>query len=140
MKEQWERWEPISGLANKYYIDSIIDEARGFKVILSESDDETKKILVLFEDSIDAYRNTDESFRLKIIHDLDQKYGTDFYGDWTFFKVTNSTYIQWLSEQSYGTSDYQSFVHFSFITADSILDVITNYEPKVERFESKMEE
>lgn len=131
MAEQWTKWEPIQGLANNYYIDSVSDTIDGFIIQLSDADDEEKKVLVLFEDSVDAYRSADESFRRSTMFDLSQKYDKTFFHYWTFFKVTNSSYIQWLSEQSFGITDSLHFTHFSFIAADSILDVITNYEPKV---------
>ena len=132
MLEQWTRWEPIQGLAKKYCIDSIIDDTKGFSILLSEYYDEKKKARVVFENSVDAYRSTNESFRLSILYDLSGKHGNEFYAGWTFFKVTNSLYIQWLFEQSYGTSESLNFIHFSFISDDSILDVVTNYEPRVE--------
>jgi hypothetical protein len=131
MKEIWEKWEPIENLAAKYYIDAVLDTIEDFKIILSQEDKRNNKIHIIFENSVDAYRSTDESFRLHLIETLDKRYGSDFYGDWTFFKVKNSLYIQWLSEQSYGISEDLNFIHFSFVAADSILDVVTNYEPKV---------
>ena len=95
MLEHWERWEPIRSLSSKYYIDSISDGIREFRIVLSDSCDEKKKIHVVFENSVDAYRSTDESFRQSTVADLGERYGNEFYGDWTFFKVTNSTYISW---------------------------------------------
>ena len=132
MNEQWTKWVPITGLAQKYYIDSISDNIKEFSILLSEYYDRKKKIKIIFENSVDAYRSTDESFRLTTMEKLGQKYGRSFYGDWTFFKVTNSSYIQWLCDESYASSYTSSFIHFSFIAGDSILDVVTNYEPKIE--------
>lgn len=131
-QEQWVQWQPASNLGHKYYIDSIIDSREGFRIILSEAENESNKIYVTFKNSVDAYRSTDESYRLKIMDDLGKKYGKDFYTGWTFFKVTNSEYINWLSAQSCGWSDELSFVHYSFVAADSIVDVVTNYEPDIE--------
>ena len=99
MTEQWIRWEPISGLADKYEIESISDTFDRFTVILSDLKDEEKKVKVTFEGSVDAYRAVNESFRLKTFSELHEKYGVDFYGWWTFFKVADSEYLKWLSEQ-----------------------------------------
>ncbi|MGC2310232.1 MAG: hypothetical protein WA432_01265 [Candidatus Babeliaceae bacterium] len=131
MLEKWIQWQPIPNLMKKYYIDSISDTFDGFIILLSDENNKSN-VRVMFENSIDAYRSTDESFRLKTIHDLGQYYGSSFYTQWTFFKVINSEYLHWLSEQSYKITDTLSFIHFSFIAADSILDVVTNYEPRVE--------
>jgi hypothetical protein len=137
MKEQWTRWEPVQGLAAKYYIDAIYDTIdEGLKIVLSDINDRKKKVRVIFEKGIDAYRSTDESYRLGTIDDLDIEYGTEFYAYWTFFKVTNSSYVKWLSEESYGCWDSLPWIHFSFVALDSIIDVVTVYEPRVEFIES----
>ena len=131
MQEQWIKWEPLQGLSEKYYIDCIVDSIEDFSVLLSDYNNE-KKIKIIFKNSVDAYRSTDESYRLKTINDLDKEHGLDFYVKWSFFKVLNSDYIKWLSQESFKISDYSSFTHFSIVAADSILDIVTNYEPRIE--------
>ncbi len=133
LNEKWERYEPTKGLSRKYYIDSIKDSINCFQIILSDDYDGNNKVEVLFKDSVHAYRSTEESFNLKMMNSIDESYGTDFYSNWTFFKVENSEYIQWISEQSYGISDSQQLLHFCFIASDSILDVIAAYEPRVQK-------
>lgn len=132
MEEQWLRWNPIIGLEKKYDIDSMIYDVKRFIILFSQYYDEGKKVKLIFENSIDAYRWSNETLRYKLILDLDKKYGADFYGDATFFKVDNSSYIQWISQQSCTISDSIKYIHFAFITANSILDIVTTYEPKVE--------
>lgn len=131
--EKWIKWEPITNLSDTYYIDSIIDNCDGFKIILSESKNEHNKLTVTFESSVDFYSKTDETFVGSIINELNQSYGTKFYSEWTFFKRIDSDYIKQLSKQSSGIADSRGLIHFSFIAADSLLDVIASYEPKVER-------
>lgn len=131
MQEQWTRWEPIEGLALKYYVEAITDDIEGgFKIILSNINNRKNTVHVHFKDSAYAYSSANERFRRKTINTLSKHYGPDFH-KWTFFKVTNSEYIKYLSEESYGWSDVFGFIHFSFIAADSIVDVIDNYEPEV---------
>lgn len=132
MQEQWTRWEPIVGLAGKYYLESIADTFDGFKAFFFDAKNHNKKIQVIFEDSVHSYIRTDESCRSDLIFRLKNQYGSEFYATWTFFKVTNSEYLRWLSEQSCTFSDYLKMQHFSFITMDFILDIVTNYEPRVE--------
>src|SRR3989304_7328130 len=106
MQEEWTRWEPIEGLGKSYEIDSVSnDNKNGFVVLLSEYNDEKKRLRVAFENSVCSYRSTDETLRCKKIEQLNDKYGTYFYSKWAFFKVTNSEYLQWLSEQSCTISD-----------------------------------
>jgi hypothetical protein len=131
MIENWIRWEPIRGLSAKYYIESISDSIEGFQILLVDAKDENKKTQIIFEDSVDSYKRTDETFKHKLVCDLHEKFGRNFYGDWTFFKVTNSSYIQLLSEESYGISDSRPLIHFSLLGADSVVDIICDYEPKI---------
>ncbi|KKC50156.1 hypothetical protein VE23_24420 [Paenibacillus sp. D9] len=133
MEKNWQRWEVEVGsdLSSKYYVESISDSINGFRILLSDANDESKRVEVLFEDSVRAYRSTDESF--STINNLDGRYGTEFFSDNTFFKVTNSEYIHWLSLQSYGIAESETFFHFSFLAVDSIVDVIAAYEPKASK-------
>jgi hypothetical protein len=137
MNEQWIKWEPNKKLAKKYEIDSILDNFNGFKIILSDVDDEKKKVQVVFKNSVDSYNYSEEGFRLKTVWRLGDKYGKNFYGDWTFFKITNSKYLSWLYEESVGMYESLTFIHFSFITPNAILDVVATYEPIVEIIENK---
>lgn len=132
MTEKWSKWQPLQELAPHYYIDDIHDTMEGFAIILSEEKNREAKIRIFFADSVDAYRSTYNSFRYKLIDDIDKQYGSEFYTKWTFFKIERSEYINWLSEQSYEFSDGISPIHFCLIALDSVVDVIAAYEPKVE--------
>ena len=118
-------------MSSKYYVESLSDSIKGFRILLSDVNDEKKKVEVTFKDSVHAYRSTDESFRQSSINIIDEKYGTEFYAEWTFFEINNSKYIQWLSEQSYGIAESETLIHFSFVARDSIVDVIAAYEPEI---------
>lgn len=78
-----------------------------------------------------------KTYRLKTFEELSEQYGTVFYSKWSFFRISNLSYLQWLSEQSCGISDSRPLIHFSFFTTNLILDVIASYEPKVELVENK---
>jgi hypothetical protein len=131
MQEEWIRWKPIEGLAEKYDIDYILDGTSGLIIRLYDDKNPTKKIDVIFEQYADSYRHTKESFRSKLIHSLDDKYGNSFYAKGTFFKVTGSEYIKWLSEASSTYSEMFPLTHFSILGVDSVVDVIARYEPTV---------
>lgn len=134
VSEEWIRWMPIEGLARKYYVEEISDAMNGYSIVLCDSTNEGKKIKIFFEYSVRAFRSTDESLRQETIYFLDNKYGTEFYAGYTFFKVINSEYIKWLESQSYGFCDSETCIHFSLIAADSIVDIIATYEPKIELY------
>ena len=134
--EKWTRWEPVSGLSGKYYLDSFAWSEKGFIVELIHAKKE-EKVQVIFSNYIDAYRYTNESYYFKLFGDLSQQYGDDFYADWSFFKITNSEYLVWLSEKSCTWSDQLHFVHFCIMGGDEVLDIVTNYEPQVTFMEYK---
>lgn len=130
-KEEWKKWEPIKNVSAKYFIDYILNNSKIFKIILTNRDNEFKKVSILFESPIHAFRWSDETYRYKTIIMLSEKYGRSFYSG-TFFKVTNSDYIKWLLGQSSEIKNENDLIHFSFIGANSVLDVIGSPDPIVE--------
>ena len=131
MKENWTRWEPILGLSESHYIDSVSNDENGFMIILLDANNKSKKLFIKFENSVDCYRSTNESYTGSLVRDLRIKYGKDFYVNWTFFKVTDSEYLQWLSEKSGGLSDTRKLIHFAIFSLDELLEVVCPYEPTV---------
>ena len=126
---EWARWEPSPHLSIKYDIIEISDNIDNFYIELIA--DKNKKIRIVFENSVVAYRNTEESFRSKLIDELSDRYGDEFYGDWTFFKVSNSEYIQWILKESAGIAEGLPLIHYSIISLNSVLDIINMEDPKV---------
>jgi hypothetical protein len=132
MNEIWTQWKPIDGLSYGYYIDAINDTFDGFSIWLAEEQERSKGVLVSFQNSVYAYRSTSEGFRQRTISMLNDNYEDNFYAQWSFFKVENSKYLQWLSQESFTLTDFLSVNHFVFIAQDSILDIAATYEPRVE--------
>ena len=131
MIENWQKWEPINGLAKKYYIDGVIDDFYGFKIKLTNRDNEKSKLIISFNESVWAYRSAEEGLRLLTMENLAQKYGANFYTEWTFFKVLNSDYLNWIFKESYNTAPGSNLMHFCVVAMDDILEIIADYEPEV---------
>jgi hypothetical protein len=131
MNEQWTQWKPIDGIAPGYNLESITDGIPGLFIRLHENMNKKKGLLVSFTYSAEAYRITDESFRGETFLALSQQYGNPFFSEWALFKVKNSEYVQWLSRESSGITNTWNFIHFVFLTQDSMLDVVTTYEPTI---------
>lgn len=132
MTEEWSRWIPNEQVSARYSLDMIIENNDGLTIQLLDDHNENMQMRLEFRYAADAYRSTYETFRAELIHYLDQKYGTVFYSEWTFFKVQNSSYIQWFSEQSGGISDFSPYTHFSILLMDSVIDILSLQEPKIE--------
>ncbi len=135
--EQWIRWEPARGLSSKYSIESTIFDDNGLKIILCDELDQTKKISLVFDGIIGSYKLTDETYKIETWAFLDKQYGANFYSKWTFFKVSNSSYLRMLSEESSGIADSRNLIHFVIIEVNVVLEIVASYEPKVELVEEK---
>lgn len=130
MKEQWTYWEPISGLSKKYHTKLISNSfKKGF--VINLVDDNNKKISIRFTGTVISYRITDESYIFDTLTFLENNYGKDFYGDWTFFKIENSEYVEWINKQTYDVYQDIGLKHFCILASDLRLDFITTYEPEV---------
>lgn len=131
MKEQWIKWEPVGGLSARYSIKRLVDDVSVFTLYLSDIENPKKRVEVIFDSFIVSYRNTDESYCDKFAFDLRKEYGADFYVKWTFFRVLNSEYIQWVCQQAGEPYTSEDFYHFSLLTYDGQFDIVATYEPKV---------
>jgi len=131
MDEQWIKWEPIQGLSRHYYVDLVSDSFDGFLIELTDAENENNKVEIKFLDSVKAYRSTDEAYRSHLLSVLYETYGIEYFNEWALFKVRNSDYQKWLTEQSYGFLDLKTTTHFSIMGGESIVDVIANYDPIV---------
>ena len=129
MQELWTQWKAKEGLANKYSISDIIDGYEGLKIILTQ-DFSDISIEILFKSSF-AYHVAQEGLRLRTISTLNKQYNSEFYSQWTFFKVTNSKYLHWLSEESNTLADSYELMHISIITDNDIVDIAASNEPKI---------
>ncbi|MCA9508849.1 MAG: hypothetical protein KC505_10555 [Myxococcales bacterium] len=132
MQEKWVKWEPLNGLMQKYYVDTVSTSIECcLKIVLIDEQNSAKKVHLVFEKFVAAYRYAHESFMNDLIFNLRESHGKSFYAEWTFFKVENSTYIEWLTEKSEGTFMPKDYIHFSLVCGDVVLDVISVDDPIV---------
>jgi|SaaInlStandDraft_4_1057021.scaffolds.fasta_scaffold204313_1 hypothetical protein len=134
-KEKWISWNPIDNFSYEYSIDSIIDDVDSFRITLTDIKDKTNKIQIIFDDSIYSYRSTDESYRRNTIKFMEEEVDCS---KGLFFKVIeNSEYLAWLVRESGEVVkvdiESNSLIHFVFVDSESFLDVVANYEPRIER-------
>lgn len=130
MMEEWTKWEPLEGISSKMHIEKLVDDKNG-TVLLFKHENENITLKVVFEHSTLSLRSTDEGRRLKTINFLDEKYGTEFYTKWTFFRVNNSNYVEWFNQETYNMYDAYNIVHYVFLTPDDVIEILSTYEPIV---------
>ncbi len=127
-------WEAAKGLNAKYYIDTILDsDDDGFIIELSEQNNNKKKVRITFKDWVWSYKYVQEIFATNRLDEVRGKHEKDFFKGRTFFKISESNYLRQLSQESSDILNYYGgAIHFCFVSAESILDVIANYEPTIE--------
>lgn len=132
MKEKWIKWVPNNEIGGRYSLDCIRDDSDGLIIEMSECTDENKKIKIVFEGYAWTYRNTNESFRLATVEKVANEYGQEFFSNWSFFKVENSSYFEWVMSECYGIYKDYNVRHFVFMGPEWFVDVVNIDEPKIE--------
>lgn len=129
-EEVWTRYQPAYPILKPPYdIISIKDNMDNLKIIL-HSTKCNQKLEVIFGSSW-AHRKSYETFRLNLVSQLSKQYGSEFYVEWSFFKIDNSNYLKWLSEESNRWTDKLKLNHFVIIGVDFIMDIIATEEPQI---------
>ena len=133
MGGDWKVWVPLEEekIKGNYYIQSVEDTLDGLKVVM-ESELDDFKVRITFSDYVWSYRNTNESYCWQIFSELSDKHGDDFYKDWAFFKIENSEYLKWISNNSAKIYDDGGAEHFVIKGLEQVVDIINDEEPKIE--------
>jgi hypothetical protein len=89
-----------------------------------------KSVEVDFYDITDIFRYTEIRQCGNFLRQIDASCGEGFHKEWSFFKVINSEFLNWLVYTSSGILE-PTTTHFAFVTSDCIIEVIVGYEPKI---------
>lgn len=112
MNEQLHIWEPIASSEGLYCLYRLCDNSQGLELILIHDEIRSRKMHVLFENPVYAYKSTNETLVFGAISD---RYGSLLEKGGSFFTIENS----------------YKFRYFLFITSDEVTEVIAHSEPKV---------
>lgn len=126
---QYEIWKPLAheGIPNELYIDAIHQDAEGFRILIGGRNELGMSIFRLKFESYIGYRNFDESYRLMSLDKIPVSCR-----EWGLFKTTDSSFINWIIEESGGRYSKGELLHFIVVTQNDIVDVIALEEPIVE--------
>lgn len=128
MIEKWLKWNPLQVKVGRYEIMGIIQNKDGLVIVLC---DETNAIRVNFDCFIPAFRSCDEGTRIVPIDTEKSNYMDVFMQGWPFYKIENSEFSRWLEKESSGVYASSDIKHFVIITNNSIIDILSEYEPIV---------
>ena len=121
----YKKWIPIDGIPKRLFCEAIHDDYEGFRILLRGEDNSSSMLRITFE-SLLAYRNIDEGNRLKTMEQA-----TNF-GSSSLYIVEDSTWIKWFNEESYGIHKSNKIIHYAIYTPNDCIDVLSEYEPKIE--------
>lgn len=117
-------WEPVDKIPAQLYLDNIKEDYTGLSIALrgENSDD----VLSIQFSSVLSYQNTDENCRLKSLEE-----NPDLSTQSPIFISTQSSYIDWIAEQSYDIIERDSLFHYIITHGDGIIDIVSQQQPSV---------
>ncbi|WP_214784273.1 hypothetical protein [Exiguobacterium sp. s183] len=128
---EWEKWIPLESIPARLYKESLIDDGDSLRIILSD-ETEGQKYSFLFDCLVLSYRNSDEGSRIRMLEHLDKHYAHLEYGNWTLFKVKNSSYLEWFAQESFeryeGMGEVEQYV---FLTSNDVIEVLSVDPPTI---------
>jgi hypothetical protein len=115
-------WQPISDISGRVIIDEIEDSDGGLTIYIHLS--KTNKRFKIVFDSCIAYRNMDESYRVRTF--------TEYGGfDNSLNLVENSSWLEWFHCESQGFYQDEEITHYAIITDADCMDVLSEFSPKI---------
>lgn len=130
--EKWVEWiPPEEQLSSIYYCEAIVDHIDTLEILLSDYYVEDKKIRVLFQSSVLAYRTTDETHFQETASRVTEFNEGPYYGKGAFFTVESSEFIEWLVGESEGAIAFDEVIHFLIRTENSYIEIVSSREPKL---------
>ncbi len=118
-------WLPLEDFPSSMYIEAIHDDYEGFRILLRGESPASKMLRVTFEDYL-SYRNTDESYLLKVWHSNKK----EVLGK-VFYTVANSSYVDFFCEMTGGFYPDLKLTHYAIYTVSDCIDVISTVPPTV---------
>lgn len=124
--QKYRVWSPLAGIPRRLWLEAIHDDVEGLRLLLRAKDPTGPTLRVLFE-SVVAYRNINESFRLRSWARM-----RNFGNLPTLMKVDSSEWIGRIVEDAAGVLEAESLVHYAIYTPEDCVDVVTMEEPTAE--------
>jgi hypothetical protein len=130
---KWQLWHPLTETSGEYYIKSHHDDFENLKFVLSKYETENNtEIHVTFKSGFEAYRKTNESYRLRLWAYLDETHSDLERAKWPLLIVEDSEYLKFLSEESASFSDYVNHKHYCIMDSEWIFDIASQQQPRVD--------
>ncbi|MDU5336887.1 hypothetical protein [Enterococcus sp.] len=116
-----------------YWVKKVLQDEKGTLIVL---DSKQFMVKILFAGFVYAMLTADESGLQKRDYEWVRKFGK--YLKWGFFKLSNSKFLDFISDQTMGIYDDLDLRHFVVWTEDDSVEIIAHYEPEIEIQEKKL--
>ncbi len=120
MGEIYKKWIPVENIDNEMWAEAIHDDYEGLRILL-KGNTPTSAVLNIRFPQYFAYRNTDESYRLKLWQE-----GVFDDIKWSLFTTKESRFIDWVFEQSQEIYSKSDMSHYLIKTGADVIEVVTN--------------
>lgn len=122
--DRYESWEPVKGVHGRFKLEGLHDDYEFVRLILRESS-ENGDVLRLVFDTAPIYRNINESYRASL-------WSNSEVSNRSFFTVIDSSWLEFLKNESGGTFDPADWTHYAILTMEDCVDIASRSAPIAE--------
>jgi hypothetical protein len=119
-------WKPLDGVPERLYLEAVHDDCEGLRFLLRGEDTTSPTLRLVFESPV-AYRNINESYRVRTWAAV-----SDMRALPSLLKVENSNWARWLVEEAGGVLRVDALVHYAIYTPEDCIDIVTEFPPTAE--------
>ena len=119
-------WLPLKEIPSKMYVEAVHDDYEGFRVLLKGDSDQSSMLRVSFDNTL-SYRNTDESYLLKMWDGVSK----DTLGK-IFYIVEQSEYIDFFQKMTQQLYEDWEIKHYAIYTDTDCIEILSQNDPTVE--------
>jgi hypothetical protein len=128
LDQKFDLWQPLPGLGDTLYVEAVLDDWEGFRILLRPHDPQKGMLRIAFENPY-AYRNMNESYRLETWSHWP---GPAPAGGSGLFLVRNSSWLSEFHSESQDVYRDQKIVHYAIFSPEDCVEVLSVSDPRVE--------
>lgn len=122
--EAYETWIPLPDLASRLNLAGLSHTDEGVRLLLQHQVGEGRILPLLFESPV-AYRNINESYRIRTWNRLGEAERSSLQ------RVHHSEWVEWLRREAGGVLDAVTLHHYAIFTDEDCVEIVTEFPPRV---------